>query len=462
MPFLRIAGILIFLTFLAGSCRKEQYYTGSTKLMVSEDTVWFDTIFTKEPGSKYPISVTKIFWFKNTEHSKVKASFRLAGGSNSPYRINVDGFAGPEVKDVEIGAKDSVFVFVQCTLEANNQLNPVLVCDSLYSSVNGSEQKTYLAAYGWDAHYYHSVQLPCGETWADKTKPYVIVDNVLVDKGCTFTIREGVKVYNSARSWIVVNGTMNVEGTAANPVAFTGDKPSYAVKESPNQWGGIYLTRGSVSNKFKFASIHNAAIGIRVDSLPESGTWNLELDNTEIMFCGQACVAAITAKVRATNCLLAETGTYSFLGLLGGTYDFRHCTFANFVSYGSRPNGHFALTNVLRDGNGVILRSADLDCNMTNCIVSGSQDEELYTDDKGSALFAVNIKNNMLKSKSRPWSGNFYGTDPMFNSLKLHDFGLASGSPAIDKAWVLSPAVTTDLLGKPRSNPADLGCLERQ
>lgn len=452
-----IAGLILF-----ASCKKDKLFKGNTKLSISADTVWFDTVFTREPGTQYPISVTKIYSVRNKENQKINVSFRLAGGKNSPYRINVDGVPGPEMKDLEIPAKDSVFVFVQCTLEANNANNPMLVMDSLISTVNGTEQKTYLAAYGWDAHYFHNVQLPCNTTWSDKTKPFVIVENVLVAPGCTFTIKPGVNIYCSSRTSLLVQGTLDVQGTASEPVVFTGDKPVFAAKYLPNQWGGIYLLRGSTGSTIRFAQIYNATIGVRVDSLPESGSWNLELENTEIMYCGQACVAGITAHIRAQNCLFAETGSYSFLGLLGGTYDLRQCTFATFVSYGTRQNGHFALTNTLRDADGRILKSEPLSCNLYNSIIYGPQTEELFIDNKGSKPFTTDIDNNLIKSKSKPFAGNTWNIDPKFLNTTLHDFALDTLSPAINAGKNLSPAINTDLRGKPRTGLPDLGCFERQ
>lgn len=445
-----------------GSCKKDKLFLGNTTLKISSDTVWFDTVFTRKPGSNYPISVTKIYSVKNTESRKVLVSFKLSGGKNSSYRINVDGIAGPEIKDLEIPAKDSVFVFVQCSLDANNTLNPVLIVDSLISTVNGKDQKTYLAAYGWDAHYYHSVQLPCNEIWSDKTKPFVIIDNALVASGCTFTIKPGVTVYNSPRSSLIVQGTLDIQGTAMESVKFTGDKPVYAAKYEPNQWGGIYFARGSVNNKIQFAEILNASIGIRVDSLPESGVWNLELENSQIMYCGQACVAGITAKIKAQNCLMAEAGSYSFLGLLGGTYDLRHCTFASYVTYSTRQNGHFAITNTLRDGDGIIIRTAPLSCNMYNSIVYGPQAEELFIDDKGSAGFTTDITNNLIRSKSKPFAGNTWNLEPLFENTKIHNYGLDTLSPAINTGIILSPPINSDLKGKPRVGLPDLGCFERQ
>lgn len=442
------------------SCGKEKFFTGDTTLKISTDTVWFDTLFTKAPGTKYPISVTKIFWVKNNERGTVKVDFRLGGGASSAYRINVDGFAGTDLKGVEIPGRDSIFVFVQCTLEPNNQTMPALVMDSLMSVVNGKEQKTYLAAYGWDAHYFQRAELTCNETWTDKVKPYVIVDYAYVKEGCTFTIKEGVSVYNSARSVLLVQGTLKIEGTETEPVKFTGDKPGFAYRTLPDQWGGIYLAVGSTDNNIRHARIHNASVGIRVDSLPVSGQYNLVLENTSIMYCGQACLAGITAHIDATNCVFAQPGSYTFLGLLGGNYRFRHCTFAGYATFSSRQDGSFALTNTLRDANGIILKTEPMNCTMANSIVYGVRDEELYIDNGGSAAFVTDIKNNLMASMDKPFSGNTYNQDPLFKDVSSADFMLTTNSPAKDAGITLSPPVTIDFKGLLRDAMPDLGAYE--
>lgn len=457
---LRLSVSTAILLLLFSGCRKEKFYEGSTSLKISADTVWFDTLFTREPGTKYPISVTKIFSIRNVENGTVKVDISLAGGKNSAYRINADGFVGPEIKGLEIPAKDSIFVFVQCSLEPNNQTMPALVMDSLITTVNGKSQKTFLAAFGWDAHYFHSVQLPCNEVWDDQIKPYVIIDNVLVAKGCTFTIKEGVTVYNSARSLLLVQGSLQIEGTASAPVKFTGDKPTFSAKELPNQWGGIYLTVGSTNNKIKYAQIHNASIGVRVDSLPEAGNWNLEIQNSSLLFCGQAALAGITAKIKAENCLLGESGSYSFLGFLGGEYEFKHCTFVGYENFTTRQDGHFALTNTLRDGNGIILQSKPMNCTVLNSIIYGNQKEELYIDNKGFAAFTTNITGNLIRSFDQPFSGNNYNKDPEYNSTAKHEFWLTSTSPARDAGTAMSPPILLDILGKSRDGLVDLGCFE--
>lgn len=134
-----MAVVMISLWFMG--CKPESYYTDNNSLVFSKDTVWFDTVFTRKPGSTYPISVTKIISIKNNEKLPVKANFSLAGGAQSQFRVSVDGESGTQLQNIEIDAKDSVFIFVQCKLEPNNTTLPVIVLDSLIADVNGKKTK---------------------------------------------------------------------------------------------------------------------------------------------------------------------------------------------------------------------------------------------------------------------------------------------------------------------------------
>ena len=52
--------LLLFIASWLMGCRAERFYNEKNTLAFSQDTVWFDTVFTRKPGSTYPISVTKI------------------------------------------------------------------------------------------------------------------------------------------------------------------------------------------------------------------------------------------------------------------------------------------------------------------------------------------------------------------------------------------------------------------
>ncbi len=465
----RVGVFLLFILSLF-SCRPEKFFKGSTALQFSEwdnyslDTLTFDTVFTLEPGTNNPISVTQKFWVKNNEKATVEADFELIGGSNSPFRFSINGKAGPYIRGVEIPAGDSVWGFVQCSLAPNNQTMPALVLDSIMARVGGGESKMYLEAYGWDAYYFRSANLPCNAVWADKVKPYVIVNSALVPANCTFTIRPGVQVYNSPRSTLFVEGTLKIEGTAQERVTFTGSRPRFDTRRLPNQWVGIHMLRNSVNNSIKYANINNAAIGVRVDSLPVSGAYNLEIENTQIKYSGQVALLGVSANIKATNCEATEAGSYTFLGLLGGSYAFNHCTFASYVSYSTRNEGHFGLTNTLRDGNGNLLRTFPLACDMDNSIVNGSLDDEIEIDNSSLSSFTFTGDANILTLKfdrPLPALNNFYNVNPKFIDFRSSNYQLDTLSPAQDKGIISAPSISTDVLGTARDAAPDIGAYER-
>ena len=456
--------LLLFIASWLMGCRAERFYNEKNTLAFSRDTVWFDTVFTRKPGSTYPISVTKIVSIKNPENLPVKANFTLAGGAQSQFRVSIDGESGIEFRGIEIGAKDSVFIFVQCKLEPNNTTLPVIVLDSLQSEINGEIKNTKLAAYGWDANYYHDTIFDQNITWTDNGKPYVIVGYMGVTQGTTMTMNPGVQVFASAQSSIYIGGTLNINGNASKRVSIRGDKPVWETQFLANQWGGIHFLVGSTNNNIQYADITNATIGVRVDSLPVNGNDNLVMNSTRIQYCGQACMLGITAHIKAMNCLFADAGSYTFLGLLGGNYNFNQCTFVEYSGISARNDGHFAVTNTLRNGNGTLLKHAPLSCAMNNSIVFGYNKEELEIDQTNLSPFVFDLENNLLKSQnpnSILTKPNTLNKDPNFVDTDRGNYHIDSTSAAYKKAATFGTPVTTDILGKTRKSLPDLGCYEK-
>ncbi len=479
----KLIEILSILIFSFSSCIKTPEFSQNSKLKFSKDTVYFDTIFTRKPGSTYPISVTKLVSIKNTENKWVKATLKLGGGRNSFYKFNVDGIAGPEVKDLEIGPKDSAFVFVQCALEANNQSNPALVLDSILANVGTSQTKIILGAYGWDAHYIHDSIIPINTTWSDLSKPYVIIGNMFIPPDVNLKWNGGIKVFASARTYIYNLGQLTISGTTDNRVTIQGDKPVFNSQFLPNQWGGIYVPPGGkiVSD---FADITNASIGIiartpvtqdEKDALDEfaaelggsidySKKPEIILNQTRIQYCGQACLLGLNAKISGNNCLIADAGSYSFLGYFGGIYSFNHCTFADYSYFGNRNDGHFGFTNTLRDGNGILLASNDLSFTLNNSIIWGYKTEEISSDQVTASQFIIDANSNLLKSKNDKTvfnkATNLFNSNPNFKDVDRGNYQLDSLSSAFEKANPLFSS-PIDILGKARKIKPDLGAYER-
>ena len=114
--------MLCLLTLFA--CKKDNFtLSNSDTISFSTDTLFFDTVFTTIGSS------TRKFKIYNTHNNKIKISkLKLAGGSSSIFRLNVNGVPGTEFKNIEIRAKDSMWVYADVTINPGNTNIP-LCCD---------------------------------------------------------------------------------------------------------------------------------------------------------------------------------------------------------------------------------------------------------------------------------------------------------------------------------------------
>lgn len=457
--------LLIVLIGSFNACIKQPEFVQNAQLEFSTDTIYFDTIFTRQPQTgTYPISITKLLSVKNNQDFWVKANFKVAGGELSPYRINIDGISGNEINELEIAPNDSAFVFIQCKLEANNETQPLLVMDSIYAEVGNKQSKLILAAYGWDAHYVKDSILPNNTIWNDKTKPYVIIDGAYVAPNSKFTIEAGVQIFASARSGLYVFGDLEMKGTAEERIKIRGDKPISATLTYPNQWYGMYFGPGGKGN-IAFSDITNAIVGVRSDSQALGLDPCVVLKNTRIQYCGQACLIGVSGSIKAENCLFADAGSYTFLGYFGGNYEFNHCTFADYSFFTNRNGGHFGLTNTLRDGNGFLISTFPAQISLSNSLIWGYKQDEIAIDKSDKAPFLItNSTYNLLKTQDElalfQGNQNLFNLDPLFKNTAEGDYHLEEKSNAINQIPNLSLPI--DLEGNSRSNPTDIGAYEFQ
>ena len=238
------------------SCRKDVFLTDSSvKLNFSTDTLTFDTVFTSIG------SAARYFKIYNRENKKIKISdIKLAGGTDSHFRINVDGIAGIAAKDVEIAANDSLYIFAAVTVDPNNLANPFVIEDSILFNTNGNNQKVLLNAYGQNAHFYYDSVITADQHWINDL-PYVIIHSMIIDNNVTLTIDPGCRIYNHPHSLIGVKGKLFVNGTATDTVFFRGDRLEQYFKDLPGQWGGIIILPGSTGSNIEYTTLQDGEIG---------------------------------------------------------------------------------------------------------------------------------------------------------------------------------------------------------
>ncbi len=476
----RRAQLWLFIIFSIAiiSCQKEKYITsGDFKLQFSTDTVSFDTIFSsigsttewlkvKNP-SKYSVSISKIY---------------LAGGADSPFRLNINGVDGVEDKDVKISSGDSIFIFVEVTIDPTGQNNPMIVKDSIVFELNGNIQDVKLVAFGQDFHLFKGDVLAT-QRWQND-KPYLIYNSVWVDTLKTLSIDPGCRIYFHKGSSLFVKGTLNVHGTLEEPVKFLGDRLESDYSDVPDQWGaskvlddqstyiygGINFLRGSKDNTIDYAIIKNASKGIQIDSMGFSENPMLVLSNSRIENMTLNCIDARATKLKASNCIFANSGSYSVALRFGGSYEFYHCTVGNYFSSRSktRKEPSLILNNYYTYGSKVYANDLK-NAYFANCIIYGSMENEISADQVDVAAFNYQFRNCLLKIKSTlysddpAFSGSIFNKDPMFLDVLKNDYSIDSLSPAKNVGDLnIATQFPTDLNGNSRllDEGPDMGALE--
>lgn len=334
---------LLSLVVLTTSCKRDVISTKTNiQLRFSVDTVFFDTLFTGFNSS------TKAIKVYNPENQTISINrIELAGGIPSPFRINVDGQAGFIHRDIELAPDDSLFIFLENTMTVQDQSNPFVIQDSILFEVNSSEhtQDLDVIAWGQDANYYSSSlgnNIITNDTTWTNNKPHVIFGQLWVDSTATLTIEEGtqIHVHSEGVFGIYKEGQVIANGSVENPISFQGTRLEFTYSEIAGQWRGIYMHRLSINNVFNHVIVKNAQIGIQIDQLPselESGSifthspfYNLYLNNSHIKNISSIGLWGIAGTVQGNNSIISNCGQHLLTASWGGSYQFRHCTFANY------------------------------------------------------------------------------------------------------------------------------------
>lgn len=473
--------LLIILFFaLLFSCQKDPVtLPPGFKLKFSADTVFFDTVFTSLG------STTKSFTVHNTSNQRIAiSSIRLAGGEASFYRMNVDGMPGFEIRDMEIAAKDSMYIFLRVTIDPDDQNSPFIVKDSIVFDIGGRFQDVKLVSWGQNANYiladtyipgFPKFKIVANEfetvTWT-ADRPYVIYGYAVVDSNGLLQIERGANIHfhNNSGLWIYKGGTLKVRGTVDAPVSFQGDRlePFYA--DLPGQWDRIWINEGSIDNEIDHAVIRNGFIGLQLETLQQQMGNQLILSNTRIENMTGFGILTRFYNLTAYNTVVVNCGQYLAAFTWGGHYDIRHCTFANYWSYSVRVTPSIVLNNYFIDEDENVY-AFEFQGYFGNSILYGRNEEELLLLGESSAPFNYKFDHCLLQTTldvSDPdlYPGLIHNTNPMFLDYLAGDFSLDTLSPLIDAG---NPDVIQqslydlrrDILENPRPEQApDLGAYE--
>ncbi|MGB3591450.1 MAG: hypothetical protein WBA16_07155 [Nonlabens sp.] len=499
-PLLLVLGVIIL-----ASCRNDfEFEPSSGNLGFSRDTVFLDTVFSNIGSSTRSFKV-----YNNSDKDIVIPRVALEEGENSLYRLAVDGIAGKVFQNVELLANDSLFVFVETTVDIATRSNDLefLYEDKILFDSGILEQSVQLVTLVKDAVFLFPERddqgipeclvigmnpdgeeiciegflLEDDELLFTNEKPYVIYgfaaipnDKIMVvEAGARLFFHDGSGLIAANEATLKVNGAPSLTEDLENQVIFQGDRLEPSFNEVAGQWSTIWLTDGSKNHEISYATIKNASVGILMDnSNPASNGATLKIDNTQIYNSANVGLLGTTAHIEAENLVITNSGQSSLVARLGGEYRFNNCTIANYWNESFREDPALFISNSIPRTD---LSEDLIEATFTNCIIYGDRDLELLIFESEASSLNFKFENSLLKFNDRfneldddvnynfQDPGLYFNTvlnvDPEFenvdrNFMRILNF---SGAGQIGNA---ATATNLDILGILRSTPPDAGAYE--
>ena len=483
----------------ASSCRKDFSTIPSYgNLEFSKDTVFLDTIFENIGSATYNLKI-----YNRGRNAITVPRIKLEKGSSSNYRLSVDGVPGKDFNDIDILARDSIYVFIETTVNNNNQPT-LLYTDRILFDNGESQQHINLITLVEDANFIYPGKDPVSmridslsidgqattikgrfltdsELIFTKEKPTVIYGYAAIPSNKVLTIEAGARIHFHDNSGLIVDkkASLKVNGTLSEKVIFEGDRLENRFRQTPGQWGTIWMRAGSKENVINHAQIKNGIIGILIDSIGTASAPTLNIQNTEIYNHSNFGILARETNIEAHNVVIGSAGQASLAATIGGTYNFTHSTFANYWNNGIRQLPAVLVNNFFvynSEAGEEIIETRNLNAaNFTNCIFEGNNNIEFLIDNvEGGGLFNYSVKNCLIKFidsnnsfdgvtevdfvNNSNYSGIILNGNSNFRKAQESDFIIGEKSEAINKAT--ETFFNIDILGIDRTTTPDIGAYQ--
>ena len=472
----------------------------------SSDTIYLDTLFTTIGSATYNLRI-----YNHSNENVRIGSMQLGQGKDSKFRLNVDGIHGQSFENIELLAKDSMYVFIETTVNIKDYAantteylyNDQLVVDEqsielvtlikdavfLYPNRDSEGVKEILPIGTDDEGNVIGIEgfyLEDDELIFTNELPYVIYGYAGVPSEKTATFEAGARVYFHDNSGLIAaqSSSVHVLGEPStdselleNEVIFEGDRLEPFFENIPGQWGAIWLTAGSTNHIFRHATIKNATVGILMDYNDESDEPTLVLEQTQIHNSSFVGLWAKTAHVRASNSVFGNAGNASFYGNIGGDYEFTHCTFSNYWNRSFRSTPAVLLNDfapISETENYVKPLQKAL---FANCLIDGNQNIEFLVEQRGEVALKFSLDHTAIRfapSDQSIYEDPYYDfTDTTFyqklfrnkisavNNPNDNDFRITQESEVIGLGKpVYASEFPTDIVGVNRLESVDLGAYQ--
>ena len=467
---------LVFLCCLT-NCNRD-LVDDNVALSVSADTVRFPVVFSNVP------STTAVIKIRNHQSSAVTiSSIRLLDGTR--FRINVDGESGKTTfENIKIGAKDSLFVFIQFMQPSNGHGGLVEQEDLIQIETSFQRLGIVLKAFSQDVIMYKKQQFDTLRLNNDV--PYLLYDTIVVKK--FLSISEGTIIFMHPDATLLVYGDVEAKGSVSNEIIFVPDRTDYIFTDVPyryvsGMWNGVFLvdtlTNEPRTYKIEYVEFLSARTGLMIQSNKTANLSHLQMSNTTIHNCTYYGLYAQNVDMTIYNCLITNCGVNNVY-LDGGEHRLIHTTIAGFYGYPYTNLRIFAnvprAASLLID-NKIHDKKATPKTYIYNSIVtSGFYPALEFADKTIVASYEGEFKNNYLLCDTiaqQQSLNNVYGTlrDTIFKNVyyfsesrkSYYDFRLNEKvSKAIGIGDAAYSLTNKDIKDKTRSTPPDAGCYEHQ
>jgi hypothetical protein len=469
MKFKLILAFSFWMLIMAVSCNKDDisFDAPSQKLSFSKDTVFCDTVYHQVRSETYAVKV-----YNNEDKDILIPRIHLEKGATSLYKINVDGKPGYDFKDVPLRKKDSLYIFIEIAPEATGP--EAIAEDKILFESPAGQQNVVLFSVVQDAEFFIKSSsnpniITSDATW-NNNKAKIIYGDLTIDQNVILNIQPGTKVYFHKNSGMKVlsGATLNINGTLVNNVTLRGDRNDPAYDTIPKNWNSVRMEAGSTLN-MNYARLFGGTRGLEMKQV------NATINNSFIHTFQEYGIYSIGSTITAKNLVMNNCGESAIGIFRGGTYNFTHCTIANYsdLLQNLNRNGIFA-TNEWKNESDQTEQGA-LILNVRNSIIYSDRDNSVFFEQTPGQLFNFVFENCLLKYSSQSEAG-FLDTapsviqlvknqDPLFVNYFAAQMNLRvkQNSPAIGKgSTAVAATVPTDIAGVSRTSNPTLGAYQYQ
>lgn len=443
--------LLVTFGLIATSCINDDFTDSpSATLSFSTDTLSFGTVFT-DLGT--PTARLLVY---NRNKKGVRISSIRFKDADTPFSLNVDGMSGKDFRDVEIRGRDSIYIFVECFIDADDSPEPRKVNDKLEFITNGVTSDVVVEAWAQNVVRLQGERIG-QDTRLTSEMPYLVFDSLFVGKNATLTIDPGARLLFHDGASLIVEGKLMAVGSVERKIEFRGDRiddvlPGVGYDILASQWKGVRIASGSFDNRIEFVDMRSTADGLRIDSCGDLSRQKLTLVNSWLHNSASTVIDSRYAKVDAYGCCFSES-PLAVVSLTGGEHRFVQCTIANNYLFSAVSESNLTLSHYLPDNSlsSLPLMNADFD----NCIIWGIGKPINAGNLTGSDVFLRNVLLRTDGDNDENFIDCIWNEDPLFLTIRADyyfNYHLQPDSPAIGRG---NPAYVTslslyDMDGNPR------------